>query len=78
MDDLLHSLDKRDGSSHHKHNHGLASPPGARLLVVLGVVLWGRQRVARGLRSERHFVFDQIRFVREHLSERGKANLCIR
>ena len=30
-----------------------------------------------GLRSQRHSVFDQIRFVREHLGERGKANPCI-
>ena len=30
-----------------------------------------------GLRSQRHFVFDQVRFVREHFGERGKANLCI-
>ena len=46
MDDPVHSLGKRDGSGHHKHNHGLALPARARLSVVLGFVLWGPDRVA--------------------------------
>ena len=46
MDDPVHSLGKRDCSGHHKHNHSLASPARARLLVVLGFVLWGPKRVA--------------------------------
>ena len=29
------------------------------------------------VRSQRHFVFDQVRFVRSHLGKRGKAYLCV-
>ena len=48
---------------------------------MLGFVLWGPKELQvreqlEGLRSRRHF-FDQVRFVREHLGERGKANLRI-
>ena len=53
VDDPVPSLGKRDGSGRHKHNHGLASPPRARLLVALGVVMWGPERVASARATRR-------------------------